>query len=158
MKLVNLKDGEKILHIQRISVLPFLTGILFGLFMLLLPFFFFFSLIAFGMYGVFLLTIISLIGVVFLVRGIIRYKGTMCVLTNWRIIQIKQKGFFDRSVAYSSFSKVTDIAYKKRGLSGALFGIGSVRVSFSGVTPSMLFKYMRDPFVLSGIIKGIAKI
>lgn len=60
-----------------------------------------------------------------------RYIGwyfSVFIVTNERLIQIKQKGFFNRSVADISHSKIQSVNYEVKGLQATAFHYGTIIV------------------------------
>ncbi len=53
---------------------------------------------------------------------------SLFIVTNQRLRQITQKGFFNRSVIDLGLSKIQNISYNVPGLSGAMFGFGTLVV------------------------------
>ena len=50
------------------------------------------------------------------------------IITNERLIQIFQKGFFNRKVVDISHSKIQSVNYEVKGLQATLFGFGTIIV------------------------------
>ncbi|NQV12298.1 hypothetical protein HQ524_02960 [Candidatus Uhrbacteria bacterium] len=152
MKGIKLNKGELIVHVERGSVYPYTIRIIAGALLVIIPFFFFFPLLAFGSTGLFLMLIVSGIGAYVLLKTSLKWKGGTCVVTDTRIIQTRQKGIFDRQVTYSSLKSINDVAYRISGMGKSVLKIGEVRVTFHGVIPSMLFLNIKHPETLRDII------
>ena len=152
MRGVKLQENERIVHSERGSIVPHIMRIVAGAFLLIMPTFFFFPLVAFGNAGFFLAMIVSGIGAYLLIGASVKWKGSMCILTNKRIIQVRQRGIVDKQVTYASLKNVNDVAYRISGLLRTVTRTGEVRVVFSGVIPSMLFLNIKQPKVLHDII------
>lgn len=54
---------------------------------------------------------------------------SMYLVTNRRIIEIKQKGFFDRSVQEWQLDKIYNVNYHVNGLQAVIFGFGDITVT-----------------------------
>ncbi|HJN85231.1 MAG TPA: hypothetical protein QF873_02865 [Patescibacteria group bacterium] len=152
MKGIKLNEHEEIVHTERGAVYPFVIRIVAGGILTIVPFFFFFPLLAFGGAGMMLLFIVAGVGAYVLLRASSKWKGSVCIVTNQRIIQTRQKGLLDRQVTYASLKNINDIAYRISGLGKSVLRIGEVRVTFSGVIPSMLFANIKHPETLRDII------
>ncbi len=155
MKDIKLKSGERVVHIERQSLVSSFPLIAISAFLAVIPFFFFFPLMVFGVAGIILLQIISGFGVTLLFRTAVRWRGTMCVLTSSRIFSIQQSGFFRRTTSEANLRTVNDIAYKWQGIFGRIFRIGTVRVLFRGVLPTMIFSSVFRPQDLTKIIQEL---
>ena len=61
-----------------------------------------------------------------------RYYLNMWVITNQRIVEIKQFGFFDRQVSSFLLARVQDITTTVDGFFADVFGFGTVRIETAG--------------------------
>lgn len=64
---------------------------------------------------------------------------TVYVLTNTRIMIVKQRGFFNREVSELNLHNVQNVNYKINGLQASLFGYGNITIeTLSGGNPLQL--------------------
>ncbi|PIR47377.1 hypothetical protein COV06_03800 [Candidatus Uhrbacteria bacterium CG10_big_fil_rev_8_21_14_0_10_50_16] len=152
MRGVQLREGEQIVHVEYASLLPRIPWLLVGLFLTITPFFFFFPFFSFGVAGLIPLLLVVCLGLGVIIRTTIRWRGTVCVLTNVRIFSLQQRGFMDRRVNSAALETIQDAGHRRYGTIGSLFSLGSVRVLFRGVAPTMHFDRIRRPEVLHAII------
>ena len=61
-----------------------------------------------------------------------RYFLNAWVLTNLRIVDIKQHGYFNREVSSLFLSRVQDVTTNVRGVLPSLLGIGDIKVQTAG--------------------------
>ena len=155
MQNIPLKDGERVLHIERSALLPYMPLLLVGVVLIVMPFFFFFPFLVFGLVGLIPPLLVAGFGLFLVLRTAARWRGTACILTNKRIIAVRQTSFVERRVNGALLSKVNDVAYRRQGFLGSVFRIGSVRVLFKGVLPTMHFERIRRPEVLHDIISEL---
>lgn len=82
---------------------------------------------------------------------------TVYVLTSYRIMVIKQHGFFNRDVSELALSNVQNVNYKIRGVQASLLGFGDVIVeTLSGGEPLKLktiYKPVRFQQVVLEVIR-----
>ncbi len=71
-----------------------------------------------------------------------RYYLNAWVLTNQRIVDIKQRGYFNREVSSLSLSRVQDVTTDVSGILPSLLGMGDIIVQSAGAV---------DEFRMSGI-------
>ena len=64
-------------------------------------------------------------GILFAYQYIMWYF-TVYIVTNERIRQVTQKGFFGKDVVELNLSKIQNISYNVPGLSGEMFGFGTI--------------------------------
>jgi uncharacterized membrane protein YdbT with pleckstrin-like domain len=65
--------------------------------------------------------------IVFIYRWLSWYYSVF-IVTNERLIQIRQKGFFDRRVSDISHSKIQSVNYEVKGLQATFFHYGTLFV------------------------------
>jgi membrane protein YdbS with pleckstrin-like domain len=63
-----------------------------------------------------------------------RYYLNLWVLTNRRIVEIEQRGYFSREVSITFLSRVQDVTTDIHGMLPSLLGIGTIRVQSAGAT------------------------
>ena len=61
-----------------------------------------------------------------------RYFLNVWVLTNQRIVDIKQRGYFNRQVSSLFLNRVQDVTSDVRGVLSSLLGIGKITVQSAG--------------------------
>ena len=71
-----------------------------------------------------------------------KYFLNAWVLTNQRIVDIKQRGYFNREVSSLFLSRVQDVTTDVTGVLSSLLGIGNINVQSAGAV---------DEFVMRGI-------
>ena len=77
----------------------------------------------------FILPIIGLlVGIVFFLYQFMLWYYSIFILTNQRLRQVVQKGFFGSNVLEIKLSKVSSISYSIPGFSGELFGYGTLLI------------------------------
>jgi hypothetical protein len=75
----------------------------------------------------FLLPVIGLaIGLLFFAYHFIMWYFTVYIVTDQRLRQITQQGFFGKNVVELRLSKIQNISYNIPGLSGEVFGYGTI--------------------------------
>ena len=108
-------------------------------------------LVAFLIWGAILVSFIFLIiGLVFIVLlGLGRwfvYANDIFILTNQRIINIDQSGFFTRRVAEAELENIQNISYEIRGPIKSFLNFGDVLVSTAGDNnPGLVLKNVQNP-------------
>lgn len=149
---VKLSLHERIVHVERMALLPFVPRIGAGIFLMILPFFVFFPLMAFGPVGVVILVVLVGCGVSVMAMVAVAWRGTVLILTSERIISIEQRGLLNRAVCDASVRSIQDVAYRISGIFGKLLHMGTVRVVFRGVIPDMRFSSVAHPENLTRLI------
>lgn len=134
--IVQLEIDEEVLGIIRKSLWVEAPSFIFSLIWLLVPFFFFFPLIQLGGFGLIVFLMILISGIWNAYSRKTRWKYTMLIITDKRIIDVDQIGIFERSISELTHEDVSEVTFKKKGLFGKMLDFGSVKVQ---TTRSMHF-------------------
>ncbi len=131
-KMIHLKPHEEILQIVRESIVPhsgkfFLLGLWF-----LLPFFFLFPLLSAGTIGVVVFCLLVVTSTVVLWRASRSWSHTLFIITDRRVIDIDQRGFFDRIVTETVYDQIDEVTYRIKGVVPTIFRYGTIRLHLNG--------------------------
>lgn len=153
--LIRPKPNEQILMIVRESFIPhsfafFLLGIWF-----LVPFFFFYPLFRIGNSGVIIFLVFVLSGTFFFWRAFRKWSHTLFLITDRRIVDIDQRGVFDRIVTESSFEQMDEVSYRMHGVLSAVFRYGTVRIKLHGTAADLEFEYVRNPARVQDLLNDL---
>lgn len=101
-----------------------------------------------GLAGTFLtgLTgIVLLMFWLFLFVKFIDYYLDLWILTNNRIVQVKQDNLFSRQIGEFDLLTVQDVSSQVKGILGTFLGYGTIFVQTAGTRELFLFKYIPNP-------------
>jgi uncharacterized membrane protein YdbT with pleckstrin-like domain len=85
-----------------------------------------------------------LVGVMIFGYRFIGWFFSVYIVTNERLIQIRQRGFFDRSVQDISHNRIQSVQYEVKVLQSTLFKFGTIAVqTFAG--PVIYMTYIHKP-------------
>lgn len=73
------------------------------------------------------------------------YYLDVWIITNQRIIDVEQKGFFNREVASLHLDRIQDITIMTSGFVATMFGFGNIHVQTAGADRNFLIPNARDP-------------
>lgn len=140
---VQLNPNEQIVGIIRRSLLAEMWRIVLAILWLLLPFFFFFPLLQLGPFGLTVFVGVLAGAVWYALRWHLRWKYTVLIITEQRIIDVEQSGLFNRQITELNFTDVSDVVIQHQSWLGRLFDIGIVRIQ--------TIQAMHFDFELSGV-------
>mgnify|MGYP003604217044 CR=1 FL=1 len=119
------RDGEELLFVFRRHIIAMRKGfysLLIPLFITSIP-----PLIWQNNLELFWLPVIGfIIGILLFSYHFIMWYFTVYIVTDQRLRQITQKGFFGKDVVELRLSKIQNISYNIKGLSGEIFGFGTM--------------------------------
>jgi uncharacterized membrane protein YdbT with pleckstrin-like domain len=131
-KQVSFRENEKIIVVLHHHPITYAKQIIITAILILLAFFLMFLLFSLGVIGVALFLAILLTGVFYGLREFFIWYFNVFIITNQRIIDIDQKGFFSKTVSESSYKKIMDICYSVHGLGQTILRLGTIKINASG--------------------------
>jgi hypothetical protein len=75
----------------------------------------------------------------------IDYYLDIWIITDKRIIDIQQKGFFSRVISEHKISKIQDVTSETHGVVGTVFGFGDVHIQTAAAKQRFHFDDVPDP-------------
>ncbi|MCX6714994.1 MAG: PH domain-containing protein [Candidatus Uhrbacteria bacterium] len=155
--LIHPKPNEEILMIVRESLVP-KSGILFlYAIWFLVPFFFLYPLFRMGALGTIGFFLLVLSGIFLFWRTFRAWSHTLFVITDHRVIDIDQRGFFDRVVTESGFDHIDEVSYRMHGIFSTVFGYGTVMVKLHGTAADLSFRHIRNPSRVQDLLNDLRK-
>lgn len=127
-KLIDKRDDEEIIFFIRRHFIPLVFSFSLGALFVLLPFFLMFFLFQYGMIGLLVFFALLLISILYLLRLVIIWYNSVFVITDKRVVDVTQKGFFDQSVSEAAHHHVTDVYIRKQGVFQHLFNYGTITI------------------------------
>lgn len=151
-KLLNLREGEEIVKIIRRYPLTLFFKILLVLVLILLPFFLMFLLFSWGIWGAAIFLIVLFVGIFYGLRIFIIWYYNTSIITNYRVIDFDQQGFFEKTVSGITYDKIQDVSYYQRGICQTLFKYGSVQLQIANTSTKIKLRYVRRPAEVNELI------
>lgn len=99
--------------------------------------------------SIFVLSATSLILVGLLIYGFIDYYLDVYILTDRRIVDIKQDGFFKRKISELNLRQVQDVNAQVSGIFPTLFHYGNVFIQTAGEKENFIFESIPHPYTVS---------
>lgn len=99
-----------------------------------------------------------LVGVYFLFWWLgLYFRITMYLLDTWivtdhRILNNEQRGFFNRTLSEMSLGKIQDVSVRLRGVIPTLLNYGDLEIQTAGTEPKFAFKQIPNPQAVKELI------
>jgi len=154
-RLPNQLPGEEVLYIIRRDLFILFKRVLFFILLIILPLVFFYLLLITK--SVFILGDVSHALVVlgtsayylfiwlFFFFSFIDYYLDVWIITNERIIDIQQRGFFSRVIAEQKLFRIQDVTSEVNGLIPTMFRYGDCHIQTAGAKQRFLFHEVPNP-------------
>ncbi len=156
IKKINLKEGEEIKSIVRHYGLTFWPQILAILLLLTTPFFLLFPLFKKGYWGVAVFLFLIFFGIFYGLRELVIWYYNAFVITNKRIIDIDQRGLFERIVSEAPYEKIQDVSYRLKGIFQTLLHYGSIYIQTAGAAAVIEIRNIKNPEKVQELISDLA--
>lgn len=140
-----LKTEEVVVLIVRKYPLVFTGQILIATLFIIGPFFFMYVLFQLGGYGVVGFVVALLIGIILAVRVVVVYSFNVFIITEERIIDVDQQGFFRRTVSETTYEKIQDVSIKIHGIMQTILHYGSVVIQTAGTQANIELHGVKNP-------------
>ncbi len=96
-------------------------------------------------YGALWLLIWLIVSIFYAIRSWVSWYYTLYLLTNKRIVTVKQVGFFSRSVTDLALSNIQNVNYTQKGMQAMLFGYGTISVETLSGAGGLKLTYIHRP-------------
>lgn len=144
-KVIQIKDGEKVVRIVRHYWLVYIPAALIAFLCIALPFFFLLPLFSWNWIGAAIFGISIFVGVLYALRLAILWHWNAFIITTHRVVDIDRRGFFDRIVSEAPYDKIQHVSYRIQGLFGTLGRYGTVVIQNAGMTTTLELPHVYDP-------------
>jgi hypothetical protein len=125
---LGLKEDERILAAVRSAPVTLLFPAAAALLFLFAPFFFMVPLVRWETLGGIIMGLSWGLGTFIAIRTYVKWRWSVFVVTDRRLIIVRRDGFFSRHVTELPFAKVHEIAYRVRGFFPTVFRYGTVLI------------------------------
>lgn len=144
-KVILVKDDEQVLRVVRNYWLVYLPQLVLGFLLIAAALFLMLPLLSLGLAGLVIMLAAILIGAYYGTRTLVIWYWNVFIITNLRIVDVNQFGFFRRTVAEVSYDKVQDITYSIDGFWHAVFNFGVVHLETAGGGAALELPDVHDP-------------
>jgi hypothetical protein len=142
---LQLKDTEDVKLVARRHPMTLVPGLFIAMMCIVIPFFFLFPLFAFGMPGIAAFVVVVISGIVVAFRSFFLWDSDVLIVTTLRLIDVDQRGFFSRFVTEATLVSISDVAWRRHGITDTLFKIGTLTIQSSGNAKSLELKRVAHP-------------
>ncbi|MFA6254598.1 MAG: PH domain-containing protein [Patescibacteria group bacterium] len=147
-----LNEDEIIIKIIRQSILKLTSSLSLPIILIILPFFFLYLLFSWGNFGIAIFSVILLVGILWLTRALIVWYFQTFIITNQRIIDVDQKGMFQKTVSDIPLTKIQDIFYQTQGIWQTLAKTGNISIVLPDSKTKIEIKNVAQPHKLQQLI------
>jgi uncharacterized membrane protein YdbT with pleckstrin-like domain len=110
-----------------------------------------------GTIGIVLFFVLVVLGVVLFWQTFRKWSHTLFVITDHRVIDIDQRGVFDRVVTESNFDQIDEVSYRMHGIMSTLFRYGTVTLALHGTNTDLMFQHIRNPARVQNLLNDLRK-
>lgn len=154
-KALNLKDDEQVLYVAHQFPFTYWPSMLITFVLIVLPFFFLFPLFDLGWWGLLIFIAMILVGLIYGLRQALKWYYNVFVVTDKRVVDIDQRGLFDRTVSAVPYQNIEDVSYRIKGVWQTVFRYGNVMVDTSSSSANLAVQKIRHPHILQELISEL---
>ena len=154
-KAINLKDGEQVLYISHQFPLTYWPKVLITFALLVLPFFLLFPLFDLGWWGLGIFIAIIFVGLLYGASQAMKWYYNVFVVTGERVIDVDQKGLFDRTVSVAPYQNIQDVSYRIKGVWQTIFRYGNVLIDTTSSSSNLEVRKISHPHILQELISEL---
>lgn len=151
-RVVTLHEGEAAAAVVRNHWVSFVGGYFLALLLVVAPFFFMIPLFRFGLPGLIVFGLVVLVGLAIGTRNVFLWYWNAFIVTNERVVDIDQRGLFDRTVSEASFDKIQDVSYQIKGVFGTVWNVGTIIVQTAGTNTNLELLHVHRPQEIQHLI------
>lgn len=154
-KYIELKAREEVLELVQASLLPKLWAFVLSMLWTVLPFFFLFPLWRQGTWGVIVFFVWLVSGIIILSRLYLMWARTVFLVTDMRVVDYDQRGFFHRVVTEARFEQIDEVSVQVKGIIATLFRYGTLRLKLHGAAADIEVERVKRPEHLADLINDL---
>lgn len=154
-KYIELKAHEQVLDFVQASLLPKLWKFALVMIWTVLPFFFLFPLWRQGSWGVIVFFVWLASGLLVLSRLYLKWTRTVFLITDMRVVDYDQRGFFHREVTEARFEQIDEVSVHVKGIVATLFRYGTLRLKLHGAAADIEIERVKRPEHLADLINEL---
>jgi uncharacterized membrane protein YdbT with pleckstrin-like domain len=151
-RVITLRKDEKIVRVIRSFWLAHLLRVLLGATLMTLAFFFMMPLFRFGWPGVVGFLLLVSLGGLYSLRALVVWYWNVFIVTNQRVVDVNQRGYFSREVSEANYEKIQDVLYSVSGIWRSLLNFGVVRLQTAGNGMALELKDVSSPKAVHHLI------
>ena len=131
-KMIQLKPDERVIAIHRHYGWTYAGAVALAFILIVLPFFLLTPLFSRGIIGTIIFVVLLVIAVWYGLRQALLWHFNIFVVTDRRVVDIEQRGYFDRTVSEVMYPKIQDVSYRIKGIFPTLCHYGAVTIQTIG--------------------------
>lgn len=153
--LIRLRPQEKIIETIHEDFFPFLPWWFFLFLWIAAPFFFFYPLWQQGWIGIAIFVILVLSGLLAAGRTFFSWQRTSLVVTDQRVVDIDQRGFFNRTLMEVEYQDIEEVSFKIKGFWATVFRFGTVLIRTAGERADIAVRRVHQPIKLQHLLDDL---
>ncbi len=110
-----------------------------------------------GTIGMIGFSALILIGVAGCISNYVRFRGTVLILTNYRIIDIAKDGITGRTISEAELGDIEDVVVRQRGLWRMMINYGTIEIRVRDSKIRIDVEYVRRPQGVQRLINELKK-
>lgn len=136
---LHLEEGERIEGIIRQHYTTLWPRLLLSAFLIVLPFFFLFTLLSTGFIGLVIVVLLVATGIFLALKALIVWDAKLLLLTNRRLIHVDQRGVWSRKVLETPLWHIVSVECDQKGFMDRVCRTATLKVASTAPAPEIQF-------------------
>jgi hypothetical protein len=154
-KFIELKAHEEVLEVIRASLVTRVLKFFLLVVWLALPFFFLFPLWREGRWGIIVFLVWVLFGAILILRAYLIWFRTAFIITDQRVVDHDQQGFFHRVVTEARYDQIEEVSYSISGPWATIFRYGTLSLQLKGSSADIVIDRVNRPSRFANLINDL---
>jgi hypothetical protein len=142
---IKYRVGEKLVATVRAHPIRIVVPLAFATLLVFLDFFLMFPLFGIGLFGLAIFVAIFLFAGAIALWSWLRWRSTLFLVTNQRVIDIDRVGLFRWAVTDVNYANISDISYEISGVLETVLNAGDVLVATQSGSHAIQATFVPDP-------------
>ncbi len=152
---IQLKPDERVIALHRHYGWTYAGVVALSFILIVIPFFLLAPLLARGFWGTVIFSVLLAIAVWYSLRQALVWHGNVFAVTDRRVVDIYQHGYFDRIVSEVTYAKIQDVSYRIKGVFPTLFHYGTVKIETIGNAANLELTRIKNPEQLVDLLNEL---
>jgi hypothetical protein len=152
---IELKLNEEVVQVIHASIVPHFGKFVFLTLFAVSPFFFLFVLWRQGSWGIGVFVVWLLVSLVLLGRAYMRWARTVFLVTDMRVVDHEQKGFFHRVLTQANYDQIDEVSVQIKGIAPTVFRYGTLSLKLTGASADIEVSHVGRPDRLANLLNDL---
>lgn len=110
-----------------------------------------------GTIGILIFCALLVIGITGCISNYVRFRGTVLLITNYRVVDISKDGILGRTISEAELGDIEDVVVRQRGIWRMMLNYGTLEIRIKGSKIRIDVEYVKRPIGVQRLINELKK-